>query len=152
MSLAASSIGAYTSVSTSQFEEIRVTNQRLTEPFQEKDKQNAIDLANAQANAAALKADAEKEMSNKVSSAMESAQSSLLSLMSWMFQTGSDWPSNVPTPNTDYDGEGMYLPTQIFSKGKFLNPISSQDIQNIRDQMVQNMVSHLHITTRILST
>ena len=105
-----------------------------------KDKQVGIDFADEQANAANLKDDATKELNARVGAVMSYSQQSFIDISNWMFATGADWPNqNPPTP--PYDDDEMYLPTQMFGEGAYLNPVSSDSIQQIQNSMVANMVS-----------
>ena len=105
------------------------------------DQQQATDFANEQANAAKLQANAVEELSARVQSVMTSSQQSFVDMSNWMFATGADWPNQSP-PSPQFDDDEMYLSTQIFGEGAYLNPTSTDTIQKIQNQMVANMVSH----------
>lgn len=108
------------------------------------DKQNAVDQAKKQQLADNLKDDAVTEMNKRLQTVMASTQQSFLDLMSWTFSTGADWPTDSP-PTPDYGAGEVYLGSQMFGKGAFLDPVSSQDIEDIKNNMISTMVSHYHL-------
>ena len=75
---------------------------------------------------------------------MSDTQQSFIDMSNWMFATGSDWPNQSP-PNPPSDDDELYLSTKMFGKGAYLNPVSTDSIQKIQNQMVANMVSRVMI-------